>query len=87
MKKIRLTIRDACEARGITSGYQLMDALDIHPTSAYRLFNSEARVIHLDQLERLVNVLGCDLSELIAAEEAGAEAKKPSKKTSGRTDV
>ena len=72
--KLRLTIREACEARGITTAYGLQKAMDTFPATAARLFKGEMRLISLDALEDVMRAIGCDLADLIRAESVEDEA-------------
>lgn len=72
--KLRLTIREACEARGITTAYGLQKAMNTFPATAARLFKGEMRLISLDALEDVMRALECDLADLIRAENVEDEA-------------
>lgn len=72
--KLRLTIREACAARGITTAYGLQKAMDTFPATAARLFKGEMRMVSLDALEDLCDALDCKLSDLIRAESVEDEA-------------
>lgn len=79
--KLRLTIREACAARGIMTAYGLQKALGCFPATAARLFRGEMRMVSLDALEDLCDALECDLADLIRAESVEDEAieDKPTK--------
>ncbi len=81
--KITLTIREACEARGITTAYALQKALGCFPATAARLFKGEMRMISLDALEDLADALDCELSDLIRVEKIEA---KPARKAKAKTE-
>lgn len=77
-KKLRLTIRELCLKRGLKTAYALQRELGLYPTTASGLFNSDhQRVIKLDVLEKLMEGLDCELSDLIKV-----EIEKPAKASS-----
>ncbi|OLE54578.1 MAG: hypothetical protein AUG51_07795 [Acidobacteria bacterium 13_1_20CM_3_53_8] len=62
---VKLTIREAAEARGITNAYQLQKAMDVKPGMAARLWKGETEMIALKTLDRLCEALGCELTDLL----------------------
>jgi DNA-binding Xre family transcriptional regulator len=62
---VRLKIREAAEARGITTAYQLQKAMGVQPGMAARLWKGELEMIALKTLDRLCDAIGCELSDLL----------------------
>jgi DNA-binding Xre family transcriptional regulator len=73
---MRLTIREAAEAKGISTAYQLQKALNVPPGTAARLWRGEMRMIALSTLDALCEALGCELSELITREVGQKKKRK-----------
>jgi DNA-binding Xre family transcriptional regulator len=61
-----LRIREAAEARGVTSSYQLMKLMNIPPGHASKLWKGEMRMIGLDTIDALCLALECKPGELFA---------------------
>lgn len=79
--RIVLTIREAAQARGITTAYGLQKKLGLYPNTARQAWNSSGqRMVKFDFLEKLMDGLECTLDELIQVEEL-----KPSR-TKRQTD-
>lgn len=72
---VRLTIKEACEARGITNAYQLQKAMSVQPPIASRLWRDGQKMVALETLDRLCVALDCKLSELIERDEEKAAKK------------
>lgn len=62
---IEVKIRKVCEARGITTAYQLQKALNVQPSVAARLFKGEFTKIDLGTLDKLCAVLKCQTHKLL----------------------
>ncbi len=62
---IELRIREAAEARGITTAYQLQKKMSVPPGTAARLWRGEMRMIGLDTIEALCEAIGCEPADLI----------------------
>lgn len=62
---IEVKIKEVCEARGITTAYQLQKALNVQPSVAARLFKGEFTKIDLKTLDRLCTVLRCQPHKLL----------------------
>lgn len=62
---VKLTIREAAEARGITTAYQLQKAMGVQPGMAARLWKGEPEMIALKTLDRLCKALECGLTDLL----------------------
>jgi DNA-binding Xre family transcriptional regulator len=71
-----LRIREAAEARGVTSSYQLMKLMDIPPGHASKLWKGEMRMIGLDTIDALCDALQCKPSELFDYTSNTAKASK-----------
>jgi DNA-binding Xre family transcriptional regulator len=61
-----LRIREAAEARGVTSSYQLMKLMGIPPGHAAKLWKGEMRMIGLDTIDALCIALQCKPGELFS---------------------
>jgi DNA-binding Xre family transcriptional regulator len=72
---VKLTIKEACEARGITNAYQLQKAMSVQPSIASRLWRDGQKMVALETLDRLCVALDCKLSELIERDEEKAAKK------------
>jgi DNA-binding Xre family transcriptional regulator len=59
-----LRIREAAEARGVTSSYQLMKLMGIPPGHASKLWKGEMRMIGLDTIDTLCKALQCKPGDL-----------------------
>ncbi len=56
------------EKRGITTAYQLRQALEVSPTLAARLWKGEFTQIGIKTLDRLCQVLKCQSDKLLRYE-------------------
>ncbi len=70
---IEVRIREVCEARGITTAYQLQKALNVQPSVAARLYKGEFTRIDLDTLDKLCAVLKCQPHKLLHFTPNGSE--------------
>lgn len=77
---VKLTIRQAAEARGVTTAYQLQKLMDFQPAMAARLWKGEMKLIGLSTLDTICERLECDLSELISRENGKAKTARKQKK-------
>jgi DNA-binding Xre family transcriptional regulator len=62
---VELRIREAAEARGITTAYQLQKKMNVPPGTAARLWRGDMRMIGLDTIDALCEAIGCEPSDLI----------------------
>ncbi len=62
---VTLKIREAAEARGITTAYQLQKALNTMPSTAARLWRADMKMIGLDTIDALCEALKCEPADLI----------------------
>ena len=76
---VNLTIRQAAEARGIKTAYQLQKMLGFQPAMAARLWKGETKMIALTTLDTLCEKLECDISEIITRESGKPKATKKQK--------
>lgn len=65
---IRIRVREMAEKRGITTAYQLRQALGVSPTLAARLWKGEFTQIGIKTLDRLCQVLKCQADKLLKYE-------------------
>lgn len=61
---IQVTIKERCQAKDITTAYQLQKALSISPDVAARLWKGEFEQLSLRTLDRLCRVLKCQPNQL-----------------------
>ncbi|HST51847.1 MAG TPA: helix-turn-helix transcriptional regulator [Pyrinomonadaceae bacterium] len=73
---VELRIKEAAEARGITTAYQLQKRMNVPPGTAARLWRGEMRMIGLDTIDALCEAIGCEPADLIVRIQV--------KKTNGR---
>lgn len=76
---VTLRIREAAEANGITTAYQLQKAMKVQPGMAARLWRGDLKMIGLDTLDRLCDAIGCELSDLLVRVSDKKAAKRGSK--------
>lgn len=62
---VELRIREAAEARGITTAYQLQKRMNVPPGTAARLWRGDMKMIGLDTIETLCEAIGCEPADLI----------------------
>jgi DNA-binding Xre family transcriptional regulator len=62
---VELRIREAAEARGITTAYQLQKRMNVPPGTAARLWRGDMKMIGLDTIEALCDSIGCEPVDLI----------------------
>jgi DNA-binding Xre family transcriptional regulator len=74
---VELRIREAAEARGITTAYQLQKKMNVPPGTAARLWRGEMKMIGLDTIEALCEAIGCEPCDLIMRV---TDSKKTSRK-------
>lgn len=65
---VKLTIKEAAEARGVTTAYQLQKLMGFQPAMAARLWKGDMKLIGLSTLDTICEKLDCDLSEIISRE-------------------
>lgn len=73
---VELRIREAAEARGIATAYQLQKKMNVPPGTAARLWRGDMKMIGLDTIESLCEAIGCEPADLIV--------RVQEKKTNGR---
>jgi DNA-binding Xre family transcriptional regulator len=76
---IELRIREAAEARGITTAYQLQKRMNVPPGTAARLWRGKMKMIGLDTIDALCEAIGCAPADFIVrttgAEKSGSIKK------------
>lgn len=75
---VELRIREAAEARGITTAYQLQKRMNVPPGTAARLWRGDMRMIGLDTIDALCEAIGCEPADLIVRV---TDRKKATRKT------
>lgn len=81
---IKSYIQDIAIKRGIENANQLKDALECSPTVAARLWRGDFKKLGMDTLDRLCDLLSCDVGALLR-HEAGQPKKKASKQKCEKT--
>jgi len=62
---VELRIREAAEARGIKTAYQLQKRMNVPPGTAARLWRGDMRMVGLDTIDALCEAIGCEPADLI----------------------
>ncbi len=78
---VELRIREAAEARGITTAYQLQKRMNVPPGTAARLWRGDMKMIGLDTVDALCEAIGCEPSDLIVRV---TENQKSARKTKAK---
>jgi DNA-binding Xre family transcriptional regulator len=63
---ITVKIAELAAKRGITTAYQLQKALNVPPAMAAKLWKGEFKMIGLETLNKLCNVLCCEPHQILA---------------------
>lgn len=63
--QITVRIREVCEAKGITTAYQLQKAAGIGSTTAARLYSNKITQIGFKTLGKVCAALNCDAAKLL----------------------
>lgn len=63
---ITVKIEELARKRGITTAYQLQKALDVPPAMAAKLWKGEFKMIGLETLNKLCNVLRCEPHQILS---------------------
>jgi DNA-binding Xre family transcriptional regulator len=58
-------VREVAEANGVTSSYQLQNALGVKPTVAVRLWRNQVTRFSTDILNRLCSTFHCQVADLL----------------------
>lgn len=74
---VELRIREAAEARGIKSAYQLQKRMNVPPGTAARLWRGEMKMIGLDTIDALCEAIGCEPADVVVR----VQSKKAGRKT------
>ena len=69
-------VRDVAERAGITTAYELWKHAEIHPKTAYRLWNGTATRVDVQTLEKLCVVFQVPVGQLIQHVEGAAPTRK-----------
>ena len=70
---ITIKIAEVAKERDITTAYQLQKALNIPPAMAAKLWKGEFKMIGLETLNRLCNILDCEPQQILSFEPDDAE--------------
>jgi DNA-binding Xre family transcriptional regulator len=65
----RLRIKEVAEKKGITTAYQLQQALGVQATVAYRLWRGTSKLIALETIQTLCTKLKTTPNQLIEIED------------------
>jgi len=74
-RMVSTRIREAAEEAGITSGYQLTNALGVSPSMGARLWKDDVRMIALSTIEKLCNALNCEPQDLFTYRKSGSQRR------------
>jgi DNA-binding Xre family transcriptional regulator len=74
--KLQVKIREVCQSKGIKNGYELKLKAKINPSTAYRLFNNNVKIISLETLGKLCTALDCEAGELFVKRSLPAKKKR-----------
>jgi DNA-binding Xre family transcriptional regulator len=72
--KIKMRIRERCNALGITNASQLADRADLTAPTAYRAYNNDIKQLTIKTLEKLCTALDCDPGDLLV--KVGGQSKR-----------
>ncbi len=68
-KFLRVTVRRACESRGVTKAYRLQRLAGLAPSVAARVWEGDLQRIDLKVLGKIITALGCNLTDIIEVTE------------------
>lgn len=63
--RIKMRIRERCNALGITNASQLADKAKLTAPTAYRAYNNDIKQLTIMTLEKLCNALDCSPGDLL----------------------
>ncbi len=73
---IKVRIKEMAIKRGFTTAYKLQKAMDLQPAHAYKLFSNSIKMIGLDTLDSLCEILDCIPSDLLIHTSSRVKARK-----------
>lgn len=73
---VKLQVREAAEARGITTASQLQKATGISTETAKQLWKGETETVSLKTLDSLCDALGCKLADVLVRTEEQAQLRR-----------
>jgi DNA-binding Xre family transcriptional regulator len=74
--KLTIKIREVCQAKGITTAYQLQKAANLAPATAARFYRNEFSVITIESLEKVCAALECDAGKLFVMEKPPRRSRR-----------
>jgi DNA-binding Xre family transcriptional regulator len=72
---MKIRIREVARSRGINTAYQLQKKASLPPSTAARLYRNDVKQVTLETLERLLEALDCDASELFVRTKRASRSK------------
>jgi DNA-binding Xre family transcriptional regulator len=81
---IKFDIEPAARRAGISSSYELQNAMNWHPSMAVRVWKGEIKRVDLDTLQALCDKFDCTPNDLLLDEAKGKKAKTSKKAGNGR---
>ncbi|MDT7808000.1 MAG: Cro/C1-type DNA-binding domain [Acidobacteriota bacterium] len=82
--KIRMRIRERCNALGITNASQLADRAKLTAPTAYRAYNNDIKQLTITTLEKLCNALDCSPGDLLVRIGGKSRKARTGKKVSDK---
>jgi excisionase family DNA binding protein len=73
---IKVNIRETAIKKGIKTAYQLQKAMNLQPSQAAKLYRNDLKMIGLDTLDRLCEILDCMPSDLLVYGSGRAKKEK-----------
>jgi DNA-binding Xre family transcriptional regulator len=80
---IKFDIVQAARRAGISSSYELQNAMDWHPSMAVRVWKGDIKRVDLDTLEALCDKFNCTPNDLLPYEPTNKKAKIAKKSGNG----
>lgn len=68
-------VRDVAERAGIKTAYELWKQAEIHPNTAYRLWNGTATRLDIETLNKLCVLFGVPVGQLLQHVQEGSSLK------------
>jgi DNA-binding Xre family transcriptional regulator len=76
---IKANIKEMAVKKGIKTAYQLQKAMNLQPSQAAKLYRNDLKMIGLETLNSLCEILDCEPSDILKYSPSRAKAEKPVK--------
>ncbi len=73
---IKVRIKEMAIKKDFTTAYKLQKAMNLQPAHAYKLFSNNIKMIGLDTLDKLCEILDCSPSDLLVHSSSRVKARK-----------